>query len=97
MFDIQDLGLVGEGGQSYELHDFMQGMRKEKIALHATFAAVKSACERILLDIIKLWAEKGALKKRIEELTRRLPEERSALERGTQKASSSNCQLAKQS
>lgn len=59
----------------------MQALNKENAALHATCATEKAAHARSLLEGTAIWGEEAALKKRIEELLRRLAEELSVPER----------------
>lgn len=81
VFETRDLSVVGEGGQSDELRKTMQSLQKDNAALHAACATEKAACAKSLDKTSTLWAEKGAQKKRIDKLTRRLEEELSARER----------------
>lgn len=79
--DTRDLGLVGEGGQTNVLRDFMQGLQKENAELYADCAAENAAGAKSLPEVSVLRVGKAAQKKMLEELTRRLSEELSARER----------------
>lgn len=47
MPDARGVGLVGEGGQSHQLRNFIQGVQKEDVALHAASVAEKAARAKI--------------------------------------------------
>lgn len=72
------LGLVGEGGQSDELDEFMQSLQAENAALHAACAAGNAASTKSLLELTALPNDKAASKRRIKDLTQHLGEELSA-------------------
>lgn len=52
------LDLIGKGGQSKKLCDFMQGMQKGNVELHAACVARKAACAKSLLEVGALRIEK---------------------------------------
>lgn len=63
--ETQDLAPMGEGDQSEELRDFMQGMEKENAELHTACAAEKAARAKSLLEVSALQVEKTSHKKKL--------------------------------
>lgn len=64
VLDTQDLSLVGKGGPSTEVRDFLLEMQKEDAELHTVYAADKAARANRLLEVSALWVEKTAQKRK---------------------------------
>lgn len=81
MFVIRDIGLVGKGGESDELRDFMQSFLKKVqcCTLHVLTGSATHA--KSLLEMSKLWGAKATQTKRIEVLMQHLTEKLSVWER----------------
>lgn len=63
----------------------MQGMQKEKVALRAACAVIKSSCAKSLHKVSTLRVEKATQEQRTEVMMRRLAEDLSARERSLAK------------
>lgn len=52
--DVLDLGLVGDGGLSSELRNFMHSLQRDSSASHAVCATEKATCAKKLLELSTL-------------------------------------------